>query len=105
MIRLRLASGFILCLLFLAIPAAMAAEEGEATSAEDWTGFIAMAVALSVSIPCVSAGYAVARVGSASMAAAAERPDILGRALLFVALGEGIAILGFGIAFLLWMKI
>ena len=42
----------------------------------------------------LGAGYAVAHVGAAAIGAASERPEIMGRALLFVAMGEGLAVLG-----------
>ena len=51
-------------------------------------------VALTVGTGCVSAGYAVAKVGAAALGAASEKPEILGRALIFVGLAEGIAIYG-----------
>ena len=55
----------------------------------------ARAAAVASAAGRVGAGYAVARVGAAALGAAAERPEITGRALLFVAMGEGIAVLGF----------
>lgn len=57
-----------------------------------WALFFA--VAFTVGIGCVSAGYAVAKVGAAALGAASEKPEILGRALIFVGLAEGIAIYG-----------
>lgn len=64
--------------------------------------FISMA--LSVSVSAVAAAYAVARVSVAAMASAAEKPEILGRAIIFVGLAEGIAIYGLLIAFLIWIS-
>jgi len=64
--------------------------------------FIAMT--LSVSICAVAAAYAVARVSVAAMASATEKPEILGRAIIFVGLAEGIAIYGLLIAFLIWIS-
>jgi len=58
-------------------------------------GSIALAAAMSIAAGMLGAGYAVGRVGAAALGAAAERPEITGRALLFVAIGEGIAVLGF----------
>jgi len=63
--------------------------------------FIAMM--LSVSICGAAAAYAVARVSVAAMASAAERPEILGRAIIFAGLAEGIAIYGLLIAILIWI--
>jgi len=92
-----------LCWILLSL-GALAAEEELSRTGNDVT-VLAISAAVSVGLGCIAAGYAVGRVGSAAMGAAAERPEVLGRALLFVALGEGIAIMGFGIAFLLWLKI
>lgn len=60
------------------------------------------AIALTVGVACLSAGYAVAKVGSAALGVIAERPESFGRALIFVGLAEGIAIYGliFGILML-----
>jgi V/A-type H+-transporting ATPase subunit K len=74
--------------------------------AETWrTGVLALSAALSVGICVLGASHAVARVGSAAMGSAAERPELLIRTLLFVALAEGLAVLGFAIAMLLVQKI
>jgi V/A-type H+/Na+-transporting ATPase subunit K len=56
------------------------------------TGFLA--AALSVAVACAAAGYAVAHIGAASIGAISERPELAGRALIFVGLAEGIAIYG-----------
>lgn len=66
---------------------------------------LSMAIAVAISIPCLAAGYAVAKVGAAALGAAAEKPELLTRSLLFVALAEGIAIYGLLVSVLLYMKI
>jgi len=66
----------------------------EARQAHPAAGYIALAAAICVAGGMLGAGYAVGKVGSAALGAASERPEIMGRALLFVALGEGIGILG-----------
>jgi len=76
-----------------------------APQASSQQGYIAIAIALSVGMSCLGAGYAVGRVGSAALGVASEKPELLGRSLLFVALAEGIAIYGLLIAILLWIKI
>ncbi|MBL7140259.1 MAG: ATPase [Planctomycetes bacterium] len=67
-----------------------------------------MALAASVSfvtaVSIVGAAYAVGRVGSAAIGAAAEKPELLTRSLLFVALAEGLAVLGFAVAMMLLQK-
>lgn len=66
---------------------------------------LAIAIAAVISVSCLAAGYAVGKVGSAAMGAASEKPELMGRALLFVALAEGIAIYGVLAAVLLYTKI
>jgi V/A-type H+-transporting ATPase subunit K len=46
----------------------------------------------------------VGKIGSAAIGAAAEKPELLVRSLLFVALAEGLAILGFVVAMMLVAK-
>ncbi|HOX39980.1 MAG TPA: ATP synthase subunit C [Candidatus Brocadiia bacterium] len=78
---------------------AIAAHAGEATKSANWQ--IAWAAAAVTGLACVAAGYAVGKVGSAAMGAVAERPELMGRAILFVGLAEGIAIYGLLVAILL----
>jgi V/A-type H+-transporting ATPase subunit K len=66
---------------------------------------VAIAIAAAIGIPCLAAGYAVGKVGAAALGAASEKPELLGRSLTFVALGEGIAIFGFVLALLLSGKL
>ena len=74
----------------------------EPPSAVRWD--LAMAIAVSIAIPCLAAGYAVGKVGAAALGAASEKPELLTRSLVFVALGEGLAIFGFLVALLLWLQ-
>jgi len=62
---------------------------------------IVLGAALAAGFGCLGGGYAVARVGAAALGAASERPELLVRSLPFVALAEGIAVLGVLIALLL----
>jgi V/A-type H+-transporting ATPase subunit K len=43
--------------------------------------------------------------GSAAIAAVAERPEVMGRTILFVVFGEGLAIYGLAIAFIILTKV
>jgi len=63
------------------------------------------AVAITVGVGCLSAGYAVGKVGAAALGAASERPEIMGRALIFVGLAEGIAIYGLIVGIMLIVKL
>ncbi len=62
---------------------------------------IVIAIAFMVGIGSLAAAYAVGKIGAASMGAASERPELLGRALVFVGLAEGIAIYGLLVGILL----
>lgn len=70
-------------------------------SAREW-GF--MAAALAVGIGSLGAAIAVATVGSAAMGAMSEKPELGGRALIFLGLAEGIAIYGLIIAIMILGK-
>lgn len=63
------------------------------------------AAAFAVAFGIIGAAYAVGRIGSAALGAAAEKPELLTRSILFVALAEGLAVLGFAIAMMLIQKI
>jgi V/A-type H+-transporting ATPase subunit K len=78
----------------------IAAEEATAVAPEivSW-GLMAAAIAAGLS--AAGAAYAVAHVGSAAVGALAERPELLGRVLIFVGLAEGIAIYGLIVAILI----
>jgi V/A-type H+-transporting ATPase subunit K len=81
----------------------VAQEQHEEDEGVRWD--VAVAITAAISIPCLAAGYAVGKVGAAALGAASENPELLGRSLIFVALGEGIAIFGFVLGLLLWTKI
>ncbi|MEI8315794.1 MAG: ATP synthase subunit C [Verrucomicrobiota bacterium] len=66
---------------------------------------LSAAAAFTIAMSVWGAAYAVSRIGSAAMGAAAEKPELLTRSLLFVALAEGLAVLGFVIAIMLVQKI
>jgi len=73
------------------------------TAATRWD--LTMGIAISVAGPCLAAGYAVGKVGAAALGAASEKPELLTRSLIFVALAEGIAIYGLLVAVLLYIKL
>ncbi len=63
--------------------------------------YASLAAAAAVSIGSISAAYAVSTTGSAAIGAIAEKPDVFGKALIFVGLAEGVAIYGLIIAFII----
>ena len=62
-------------------------------------GFLAAALAVGAS--SIGAGIAVSAVGAAAMGAVAERPELMGRSLIYVGLAEGIAIYGLIVAIMI----
>jgi V/A-type H+-transporting ATPase subunit K len=60
-----------------------------------------LGAAIAVGASTIGAAIAVAYTGSAALAAIAERPEMFGRAMVFVGLAEGIAIYGLVIAIML----
>jgi V/A-type H+-transporting ATPase subunit K len=61
---------------------------------------VSLAAAISTGLACIGAGIAVSGTGAAAIGAIAEKPEAFGRSLIFVGLGEGVAIYGLIIAFL-----
>jgi V/A-type H+-transporting ATPase subunit K len=93
-------------LLAAAASASETAEAARPAATGDWHAVgLAFAAAFAIAISVLGAGYAVGRIGSAALGAAAEKPELLVRSLLFVALAEGLAVLGFAIAMILTQKI
>jgi len=78
------------------------AEEVAAKAEIELGKFLAMA--LSVSICSVAAGYAVGKIGVAAIASASEKPEVFGKTIIFAGLAEGIAIYGLLVAFLIWIS-
>ena len=64
-----------------------------------------LAAALSIGISCVGGGIAVAQGSAAAIGAITEDPKVFGRAMIFVVLGEGIAIYGLIISFMIITKL
>jgi V/A-type H+-transporting ATPase subunit K len=69
------------------------------------TGWGFLAAALSTGFGCLGAGIAVAYVGSAALGVISEKPELTGRALIYVGLAEGIAIYGLIIAIMILTRI
>jgi len=91
-----LAAAFLAVLATLALvsPHASGAAEGAGAAQGDAWGWAMMAAALATGLSSLGAGWAVAKVGTAAIGALAEKPELLGRLLIFVGLAEGIAIYG-----------
>jgi V/A-type H+/Na+-transporting ATPase subunit K len=61
-------------------------------------GLIALGAGLAVGLSALATGYAQARIGAAAMGAVAEKPELIGRAILLVAIPETLVIRGFAVA-------
>jgi V/A-type H+-transporting ATPase subunit K len=101
---------FTLCLLLLVVGVGVAAAQEEVVVAEVDGGmsdsaWIAIATAATMIGAAFAAAWAIVATGVASAGATAEKPEVFGRVLIFVALAEAIAIYGLLIAFMLWTKI
>lgn len=68
-------------------------------------GFTMLAAALSTGLAAIGGGIAVAASAPAAIGATSEDPKAFGKALIFVALGEGIAIYGLLMSILILNKV
>jgi V/A-type H+-transporting ATPase subunit K len=73
------------------------AADGNAVASVD--GWRYLAAALSTGLSCIGGGIAVASAASAALGAMSEDSSIMGKALIFVALAEGIALYGLIVSF------
>ncbi len=103
-VRVVLASALLLGSVALAGETTAAGATSEPASVVRVMG-LGAAAAFAIAVSVLGAGYAVGRIGSAAMGALVEKPALLPRAILFVALAEGLAVLGFAIAMMLLQKI
>lgn len=89
---------FLFATIFLFADTASAAVADNATIA---SGLGLIAAGLAIGLSCIGSGYAVASSASAALGALSEDSSVFGKALIFVALAEGIALWGFIVAFLI----
>ena len=87
-------------LLALSHPVPVLADEAASASDPGLAG-APLAAALSTGLACIGCGIAVAVAGAAAIGGITEKPEILGRTLIFVGLAEGIAIYGLIISFMI----
>ena len=89
-----------LCLVF---PLVVGAAGGDPAPVADASakGMQYLGAALSTGIACIGGGIAVGHGAPAAIGAAAEDPKNFGKAIIFVALGEGIALYGMLISILI----
>lgn len=75
------------------------AADAQTAAASAVDGWRYMAAALSTGLSCIGAGVAVASAASAAIGALSEDAGVMGKALIFVALAESIALYGLLISF------
>jgi V/A-type H+/Na+-transporting ATPase subunit K len=97
-------------LLLLGVGDAMAAAETAEAAAglkevSTGLGLAIIGAGIPTALSTIGAGIAVGPIGAASLAAVTEKPEILGRTLIYLGLAEGIAIYGLVISILLLNKI
>ncbi len=80
------------------------AAEG-AGSGSSVSGWAYLAAALATGFGTIGAGIAVGYVGAAAVGAMSEKPEIAGKALIYVGLAEGIAIYGLIISIMILSKV
>ena len=87
-------------LVWLASPQTVAAA-GLSAAAGTPDPYATLAAALAAGVATIAAGFAVSNTGAAALGAIAEKPEVFGRALVFVGLAEGIGIYGLIVAVLI----
>ena len=91
-----------ICLLAIVRPGGgMVSAAGKAAASGTAAGMGYLAAALVTGLSCVGAGIAVAAAAPAAIGAVSEDPKSFGKAMIFVVLGEGVAIYGLLISILI----
>jgi V/A-type H+/Na+-transporting ATPase subunit K len=68
-------------------------------------GLAMIGIGIPTAFATIGAGIALGPVGAAALAVIAEKPELLGRSLIFIGLAEGIAIYGLLVTILLYGKL
>ena len=106
-VLMQLASFAFVFAICMVCPFIASAASGDAAAAAQTGGegmaFIGAAAATGLS--CIGGGIAVANAAPAAIGATSEDPKAFGKAIIFVALGEGIALYGMLISIMILSKI
>lgn len=99
--------GALVGVLVLGIGDAVAAEAAVQAPAEVsiGLGLAIIGVGIPTAVSTIGAAIAVGPIGSAALAAITEKPEMLGRSLVYIGLAEGIAIYGLVVSILLLNRI
>ena len=92
------AAVFAICMI---CPFAASAATGDAAAASGSDGMAFIGAAAATGLSCIGGGIAVGNAAPAAIGATSEDPKAFGKAIIFVALGEGIALYGMLISILI----
>ncbi|MBO1679987.1 ATP synthase subunit C [Bittarella massiliensis (ex Durand et al. 2017)] len=93
------------CLGAVLLPVAGYAAEAPAAAASSAAGMAYLAAALVTGLACIGCGIAVAAAAPAAIGAVSENDKTFGKSLIFVAMGEGVAIYGLLISIMILNKV
>ena len=96
------AAVFAICMI---CPFAASAATGDAAAASGSDGMAFIGAAAATGLSCIGGGIAVGNAAPAAIGATSEDPKAFGKAIIFVALGEGIALYGMLISIMILSKI
>ncbi len=106
MLAINIVSFFGILILSSAFLFSTAWAEPTATAVvSDSAGIGYIAAALATGFSCIGAGIAVSAAASAALGALSENESIMGKAMIFVALAEGVAIYGLIISIMILGKV
>ncbi len=81
------------------------AHEEKVATPSGTLGYGLIAAAVAFGLGAIGAGIAISHVGAAAVGAVAEKPQVAGQALIFVALAEGLVVFGFITALMILGKV
>ena len=98
------AAVFAICMV---CPFVVSAAEGDVATATDGfaNGMAYIGAAVATGLSCIGGGIAVGNAAPAAIGATSEDPKAFGKAIIFVALGEGIALYGMLISIMVLSKL
>ena len=102
--------GSMVGLVLLGLQDVMAAQEaaavaGASAEVSEGLGLALIGIGIPTGLAAIGAGIGVGPVGAASLAVITEKPEMLGRTLIYLGLAEGVAIYGLVVTILLLAKI
>jgi V/A-type H+-transporting ATPase subunit K len=97
--------GILMLFLSLSTLCLMAGAAPETVATPEVVKWAFISAAIAVGLSAIGAAVAVAAVGAAALGAMSEKPELAGRALIFLGLAEGIAIYGLIVAIMILGRI